>query len=1499
MRIAWRTKFLGFTVLLAVNSSDAIDRFVSPFGSHTPPFTDWATSATNIQSAIDAAAAGDQIWVTNGLYASGASLDPKGQLSNRVAIAKAVIVRSVNGPEATVIAGAATPGSTNGAQSIRCAWLGDGAVLSGFTLTQGTTSSANGNGGGAYCNSRAAIITNCIITGNRAFYGGGVAQGTIQSCVISNNIASINGGGAYNAWLMDTELRANRANSGGGVYCPSNGVAIIRCIVAENWATNMAAGVYQGSVTNCSLLSNQMPLFGGNGGGAYSALLQNCLIRSNTAALGGGGYNCTIINSALVGNFGTAFYASSSTAGQLRNCTVAGNIYGGSEGGFAVNSILYFNGNPQSPNFLQTAFTNCCTEPLGPRNLKNSVRGEPMLMSDGIHLQSGSPCIGAGNAAFATGLDLDGRAWSNPPSIGCIEWNPKPLLVSQPRVIPGMLSGQAQVIVEIAGQTPYCWWTKDGVALEDDGHVNAAHSNILSISQFNVADTGAYQMVASNSFGMVTSAVVTVNVACVDPANATPSAPYSSWATAASSLQDAIDASASGTVVLVTNGIFGSGGRLTPGDSTTNRIVLGKALTVMSVNGPDQTAIEGAWDAASTNGPGSIRCAWITDGAVLGGFTLRNGSTAQDGGGVWSGGTGLQASLVHCVVTNCTAARYGGGVYQGRMVGCAAAGNMAGAGGGLGWGFADNSTFTGNSAGAGGGVYESHLNRCEVSSNFSVGLGAAVDSAEVWFCLVASNNAFGVKQSFVSSCRLVGNTGGGAANSFVMGTLFRGNAGYASMTDTNVNCTFIQNGGGASGGYDFSTNCLFYLNGASGQSKKLNCLLQPEYFPSTLDAGPWWLSPNLLSDGVHIAADSPAIARGLDTGIPGVDLDGHPWSHPPSIGCIEWNPKPLLISQPRIVPDKTPGAAQLALEVAGQSPYCWWTKDGVALENGSRVSAAHSNIVSIAQFNVGDAGAYQVVASNSFGMITSAVVTVNVACVDPASANPSTPYGSWSSAANNIQDAIDASPIGTVVLVTNGTYSIGGRLTTGDTTTNRVVLDKALTVLSLNGPGQTIIEGAWDGSSTNGAGSIRCAWIADGAVLGGFTLRNGSAASNGGGAWSAGNGLRVSLVNCVITNCSALSYGGGAFQGRLTECSLLANTAGAGGGSAQAIVDHSLVQGNSAGNAGGAYGGLVRRSHIFANTAQQGGGFWGPGVVEGCVVALNKAVYGAGIYNNAYVFQCTVVSNISLGSMVAGVDFSSVWNSIVCFNQARVDPTYGSEFENLGGSGNYYNVCYSPYQNWITGITNDPELLDLAHVAATSPCRGAGATLGIAGFGDIDGNPWNQPPTIGCDEVLAAGLVGPLSVSVSAWPEVAAGGVMPITALLSGNASGLEWDFGDGTIATNLSFTTSYKWMNPGDYTLTATAFNLDNQVGVAGTAKVRVVPVVSPKLAGLVDSNGAFSLQFVAQPGLTYLLQSSTNLVIPIDWHLVQSFYSTGAVVSVGAPSSTEPNLFYRLQVQ
>jgi hypothetical protein len=72
---------------------------------------------------------------------------------------------------------------------------------------------------------------------------------------------------------------------------------------------------------------------------------------------------------------------------------------------------------------------------------------------------------------------------------------------------------------------------------------------------------------------------------------------------------------------------------------------------------------------------------------------------------------------------------------------------------------------------------------------------------------------------------------------------------------------------------------------------------------------------------------------------------------------------------------------------------------------------------------------------------------------------PMSPFTNWVTAATNIQDAIDAANADDFIVVTDGTYNTGGRAVYG-LATNRVTLDKAVTVQSVNGPGTTVIAGA-------------------------------------------------------------------------------------------------------------------------------------------------------------------------------------------------------------------------------------------------------------------------------------------------------------------------------------------------------------------------------------------------------------------------------------------------------
>lgn len=1188
------------------------------------------------------------------------------------------------------------------------------------------------------------------------------AGSSVRCAWLTNGVSligfTVTGGSAVNANL-----------NGGGVWCASSNVDVEDCVIVSNTAELQGAGVYQGTLTSCLISRN-----GSSGQSAvYNAVLNQCTIVSNSMM--------GVVNPLAM-----------------------------------TNCIIYFNNNGNY-EVSGSAFSHCCTTPAlaGTGNITNA----PVLYTDGVHLAENSPCIGAG-ISIGGGTDIFGNAYSNPPSIGCAEFAGTPL-VSAPQIkLTSSPVGFSIGNVAFTGAAPCTFsWRQNGVPLSDNGHFSGTQTTNLSAAGVSLADAGRYQVVVSNASGAVTSSIVMLVVHCVNNAAANPSAPYTSWSTAATNIQDAITASAAGDVVLVTNGFYHSGVETMDGVST-NRISINKAILVASVNGAAATVIQGAWDPTSTNGPGAVRCVWMTNNAILSGFKVCGGATsgnssgvAADGGGVL--GTSTNAFVCNCLlVTNC-AAEAGGGAFSVTLIDCSLIGNQV----------------VGPYTSYGGGAERCNLENCLLLNN-------------------TSRNGYGggAYFSYLENCALVGNA-----------AYYSGGGAYAGNL---INCTVISNlsaAGNDSGGLygavcsAILTNCIVINNFSSTSSTTTNyvactmayCCADP------LPSGPGNIdvNPQVLADGFHLAQTSPCIGAGTSIGVSGTDLDGQPWRNPPSIGCDEWYATPVMALQPSVAVDMPFHDLTINAAAAGQAPFTYyWTQNGALIQDNGHDSGSSTPNLVVNNFGPNDAGLYQVVVSNGSGAVTSAVAQVVIHAVNAAGTSPAAPYSSWATAATSIQDAINVAAEGDIVLVTNGTYATGGAAIDGGLT-NRVALNLPITVTSVNGYQCTVIQGAWDATSTNGPNAVRCAWVADGAVLSGFTLENGATRAvgditmgepleSGGGVWcDSTNGL---VSNCVLTNNSAV-YGGGAANG---------------------TVDNSLIVGNQAKYGGGALYSSLNNCTVYNNNA------------------LASVSGGGGTYS-------AIVRN----SIVIGNNESLSYNSVLPDN---FYPTGNPQF------ADYAYSCTEPLLPETGNINADPLFTGLYHLSTLSPCYGTGSAADATGY-DLDGQPWNNPPSMGCSEIIVSNLVGPLSVNGSAlFTNVLAGHFDFFDGTIQGQAAYLTWSFGTGLVYSNLDADCIYEWTNTGDYTVTFTAYNTDHPAGVSTNFVVHVQSALPVQIQPSVSPTNGFGFQFMGQMSALYTIEYTTNLNPPITWQVIQEFEATNqGPIKISDPSGTNGARFYRVLTQ
>lgn len=240
--------------------------------------------------------------------------------------------------------------------------------------------------------------------------------------------------------------------------------------------------------------------------------------------------------------------------------------------------------------------------------------------------------------------------------------------------------------------------------------------------------------------------------------------------------------------------------------------------------------------------------------------------------------------------------------------------------------------------------------------------------------------------------------------------------------------------------------------------------------------------------------------------------------------------------------------------------------------------------------------------------------------VNVSNATPVAPYTNWAKAAIAIQPAIDAAASGDEILVAPGTYYLSG---------SEVIIPvgKALALRSTQSRAAIIdAQGSSRGVLVEGAGSL----------IEGFTVRNGSNLSFGGG------GLRL-MASCGVRDCLVTS-----------------NAAHSGGGiysEADVQVENCLIASNRVGNVGGGLSlmsnGVVRNCQVMGNEAKHGAGINARAEVriEDCLIARNRAdsLGGGGlIYSGVVVQSCAILSNAaSVGGGIELYEAGTVADSLI------------------------------------------------------------------------------------------------------------------------------------------------------------------------------------------------------------------------------------------------------------
>ena len=469
-----------------------------------------------------------------------------------------------------------------------------------------------------------------------------------------------------------------------------------RAMRVEGFTLVNAGGraAYGGTLVNCVLRDSALGANGGvsdddigYGGGAYGSRLVNCLV-SNCSAVYGGGV----------------------AASELRNCTVVCNIASGQGGALDGASVAYntvFWGNRAGEDGHDSNATERTPVPgyilpLEPTTYSCLYAEDPMLYADG-RPAVGSPCLGAGNAAYLatdvagalTDLAGDERNVGGIVSIGAYE---NAVATGACRIMvssrgAGTVLEAPYADVEYGSDATFRFRGRLAAVVYTNGVLAA--ENVSSYVWPSVTQPGEL------------SVTFTATDLYVDIATGSFDNDGLSWDTPKYDINDALKTAGDGDVIHVKPGRYGN--------ITVTQISKLSDIKIVSTEGRDVTIIDAQHIAPcfDVSLDWVKNDAWERHGIVLEGFTLQNGhATGYLGGGGACGGT-----LINCIIQNCESigqftsadTARGGGASGSVLINCIVRNCRAGKA------VSDGTWYS--SQAEGGGVWGGSAEKCEIYGN--------------------------------------------------------------------------------------------------------------------------------------------------------------------------------------------------------------------------------------------------------------------------------------------------------------------------------------------------------------------------------------------------------------------------------------------------------------------------------------------------------------------------------------------------------------------------------------------------------------------------------------------------------------------------------------------------------------------------------------------------------------------------------------------------------------